>query len=558
VSIEDVLGGRVLAWLGGLAVLVGLVFFFAVAISRGWVGPEGRVSIAAAVSLGLLVLGVWLREQKGRAEAAVAAAATGIGGLFITVTVATEVYELIPFSAGLVAALFVGGGGTALALRWRSQVVAAFGIVGALLAPVLAAAPSTGATIALLFVAAASATAVLAWQRWDWLAFAVPAIVVPQWTYWLFTDATVAGALVVLVGFGSLGIAAAIGFDFRIAAQRVRVSSCIQLASNALVLALVGYLAFEHLDHETVGKVWTAALAVAHLGVGVAAPRLPRVSAELRRLAFVLGVGLADVALILMLDDVALAASWAAAGVLFALIARRTTDPMWLLGAPLHLGFALMHVLAIEAPASALVEGADDMAEAAGALAALVVACLACARLAGSDVRWRAAFAGSGAIVLLYLASVGIITAFQPDPVPQAAPVQPAPAPVQPPPYQPGAPQPYTPPPGPAPAPEAKVLDLDVRQQGQVLLSALWSIVGLVALVVGLRHDLKVLRLGALGLLLVTVGKVFLYDLAALESEYRVISFIGLGLLLLAGAFAYQRMRPRAADGGPPLPSAAR
>jgi uncharacterized membrane protein len=42
-----------------------------------------------------------------------------------------------------------------------------------------------------------------------------------------------------------------------------------------------------------------------------------------------------------------------------------------------------------------------------------------------------------------------------------------------------------------------------------------------------------------------TVGKVFLYDLSALTSVYRVASFVGLGLLLLAGAFAWQRMRPR-------------
>jgi uncharacterized membrane protein len=37
--------------------------------------------------------------------------------------------------------------------------------------------------------------------------------------------------------------------------------------------------------------------------------------------------------------------------------------------------------------------------------------------------------------------------------------------------------------------------------------------------------------------------KVFLYDMAALQAEYRVLSFVVLGLLLLAGAYAYQRMR---------------
>jgi uncharacterized membrane protein len=38
---------------------------------------------------------------------------------------------------------------------------------------------------------------------------------------------------------------------------------------------------------------------------------------------------------------------------------------------------------------------------------------------------------------------------------------------------------------------------------------------------------------------------VFLYDLAALTSVYRVGSFLALGLLLLVAAGAYQRMRPQ-------------
>ena len=45
------------------------------------------------------------------------------------------------------------------------------------------------------------------------------------------------------------------------------------------------------------------------------------------------------------------------------------------------------------------------------------------------------------------------------------------------------------------------------------------------------------------GVLTLAVGKVFLVDLAHLESIWRVGSFLAVGLLLLAGAFAYQRAR---------------
>ena len=77
-----------------------------------------------------------------------------------------------------------------------------------------------------------------------------------------------------------------------------------------------------------------------------------------------------------------------------------------------------------------------------------------------------------------------------------------------------------------------------------MLLSVFWAVLGLAALVTGLRRDLKPLRVAALALLAVTVTKVFLFDLATLTSMYRVVSFIVLGLLLLAGAFTWQRTRP--------------
>jgi len=78
----------------------------------------------------------------------------------------------------------------------------------------------------------------------------------------------------------------------------------------------------------------------------------------------------------------------------------------------------------------------------------------------------------------------------------------------------------------------------------QALVSGLWAVVGVVALLAGLVRDVQGLRLAALALLGATVAKVFLYDLAALDSLARVASFIVLGLLLLGGAFAWQRLRP--------------
>src|SRR5438309_9317564 len=38
-SVEDLLGGRVLAWAGGIAIVVGVALVFVLAISQGWIDP---------------------------------------------------------------------------------------------------------------------------------------------------------------------------------------------------------------------------------------------------------------------------------------------------------------------------------------------------------------------------------------------------------------------------------------------------------------------------------------------------------------------------------------
>jgi hypothetical protein len=94
--------------------------------------------------------------------------------------------------------------------------------------------------------------------------------------------------------------------------------------------------------------------------------------------------------------------------------------------------------------------------------------------------------------------------------------------------------------------------DLDELQtQGQVVLSVLWAILGVGALVYGIRADVREARQGGLLLLALATAKVFLFDLAALDVAYRVISLIALGLLLLMSAWFWQRAQPEQ-ESGPP------
>ena len=88
------------------------------------------------------------------------------------------------------------------------------------------------------------------------------------------------------------------------------------------------------------------------------------------------------------------------------------------------------------------------------------------------------------------------------------------------------------------------VFDLadDVRENLASLgLSLLWGVYAAVLIVLGVVKRWRWVRVAGLALLAVPVVKLFAYDSRTLEQEYRVIAFIALGLILVAGGLLYQR-----------------
>lgn len=71
--------------------------------------------------------------------------------------------------------------------------------------------------------------------------------------------------------------------------------------------------------------------------------------------------------------------------------------------------------------------------------------------------------------------------------------------------------------------------------------SLVWLITACGLMWVGIWKQSRFLRQGALLLLLVTVIKVFIFDMAALDGLLRAISFLGLGACLIGIGFLYQR-----------------
>ena len=77
----------------------------------------------------------------------------------------------------------------------------------------------------------------------------------------------------------------------------------------------------------------------------------------------------------------------------------------------------------------------------------------------------------------------------------------------------------------------------------QLTLSLTWLAYAIVLMGVGLWRRTRWIRLASLGLLGFIILKIFAYDLSFLSPAYRSISFAGLGVILLAVSFAYQRYR---------------
>jgi uncharacterized membrane protein len=623
VQVEELLGGRLLAWAGGITVVLGVAFFVALAIKRGWIDEQTRILISFLGSLALGGAGVWLRERQGRTQASMAMVGTSIAALYLTLTAACQLYELIAIGPGLGIAFAIGVAATAVAVRWDSPVIAGLGIVGALAAPVLVGAGVSNGSLAFVLIALASAVGVLVWRRWDGLAVAAFIVSAPQLLVWAFDSPSLIALALGLTFFWLLNVAASLGYELRVGESGLRESSTLLLVANAAVAAL-GYAAFQEIDAGTAADIWISLLAVTHVAVGVVALTSRRVARDIGVLAVGLGVLLADLALGLTVSGPALAAGWAAGAIPFVLIGRQEVGGIELRRVALvwHLVLASVHVLAFDASPASLVEGSDHLVGGILSLGALAAVCIGCARrlsdgedqlrialdaaglatlaylaafaldgviltatwagaalalaVAGtrvkyapspyaaggfltlalghvliyeappdsliygvdhalvafaasgavaiaaigasqlgvwSDARWKLALEVLGASLVVYIGSAAIVDAFQPHTA-----------------FDTG-------------------LDLEVRQRGQAILSGFWSVTGLAALVWGLVRNSRVLRLGGFALLALALSKVFLYDLSTLEALWRVLSFVALGLLLLAGAFAYQRMQPPQGSG---------
>lgn len=90
---------------------------------------------------------------------------------------------------------------------------------------------------------------------------------------------------------------------------------------------------------------------------------------------------------------------------------------------------------------------------------------------------------------------------------------------------------------------EGVIATADLENLKQVFLSSGWLVYSIALMIVGLVRRMRPIRIIAIVLFGVAIVKIFFYDLSFLETLYRIVSFIGLGIILMIVSYLYQRYR---------------
>ena len=257
-----------LAVVGGIALLLGAVFFLSLAFSRGWITEPLRVLIGLVAGAALLVLGE-LSFTRLRGALGHVLVAVGLAIISLALLAATRLYHVVPVEWGLLGAFVAAVAAAAIAVRHDSQVVAAFGLTAVLASPpILGASPTL---VTLLFVAATlvGTTGVALFRTWVWLPPLAFLLAGPQLASYVTGGPPVAEGLIAIAGFWLVNVVAAGGEEVRHSTDRLRTTTVTLLLADAAFTLWAGFAILSG-PQEAWRGTFLAAMAVAHLALGLA------------------------------------------------------------------------------------------------------------------------------------------------------------------------------------------------------------------------------------------------------------------------------------------------
>ncbi|NUQ29532.1 MAG: DUF2339 domain-containing protein [Acidobacteriaceae bacterium] len=504
-NLESRLGSQVFNRIGVLALLIGSAWALKLAIDNQWIGPSGRILAGLIAGAGIVVWSERFRSKGFRAFS-YSLKAVGTGVLYLSLWASFQLYHLLPEGVVFAAMLAVTAWNAWMAWAQDAELLAAYALAGGFATPGLL---STGQNhviflFSYLIVLSGSVVVLLAFKVWPRLllgSLAMSSIYTIAWYARFFTPDQ----------FGVVSFFTVVLFLLFAMVPLVRSLEDNSVLSVWLPLAASAYgsLTFYSLLQDSGRHAWLSWGAVALAALYLLLMRLqirlrPNAVAEAIHLS--LAIVFLTIAIPLKASGRWITIGWLAEGVSLYWIAAEKMKPQagglkssvrWLsLGA-----LALGYVGAITLP---WWTRSSPTPFANAAFVAEICAIAALSVVIWIDLRRDQAQIPAIASVALNLLILVTVR-------------------------------------------REIFVSLPVRGTFddaialEFTFSAFMMLHGAGLLAIGFWKRTAFVRWQGLVLLVATIGKVFLFDMRSLSQGYRVHSFIGLGVLLMAVSFVYQK-----------------
>jgi len=523
-NLESRIGSHWLNRIGIAAVLIGVSYFLKFAFDNNWIGPAGRVTIGLLAGITVVIWSERFRSR-GYKIFSYSLKAVGVGVLYLSLWAAFQVYSLIPNGAASMAMLAVTSATAVLALTQDAEILAAFALAGGFITPVLL---STGQNkelqlfsyLVLLDFATLVLVALKPWRRLLLLSYVGTVLLYVGW-YSSFYDRS---QLRLTLGFATLffaifAIAPLIALPAKNERSLFSILSLLLALGNAGVYFLQVEAMYEQIDKRV--TAWFAlALAVVYIFLSRQVRvryRDPAAAQALHSLHLALAIGFITIAIPIRMDAHWITIGWFVEAAVLLWVADRIHSDFLNAFAVGALVLAVVRLLFIDNFYSTRLIFNARMATHAVAIAVLAI--LAWYGSKRNDERGRTSVA-LAIVALNALALIALSREVSDYYAQQMAGMRPMPGQWN----------------------QSGWLNLRrVEISRDFTYSALWMGYGAMLMLIGFWRRSAFVRWQALLLIAVTILKVFVYDVSQLDRGYRIVSFIVLGVLLLAISFVYQR-----------------
>ena len=522
-GLESRIGSHWLNRIGIAAVLIGVSYFLKFAFDNDWIGPAGRVSIGLLAGIAVVIWSERFRRRGYRAFS-YSLKAVGIGVLYLSLWAAFHVYGLIPSGVAFVAMFAVTSATAIIALSQDAEILAFFALGGGFSTPLLL---STGQNrevqlfsyLVILNFAMLVLVAIKPWRRLLMLSYVATVLLYIGW-YSSFYDR---GQLRLTLGFATLFFAI-FAIAPLIAGQPENEIAAFSAVPLFLALVNAGvYFLQIYAMYEEIDKNVTAWFALALAAVYIFLSRQMRRQspgggvAGLQLLHLALAIGFITITIPIRLDAHWITIGWFVEAGMLLWVANRIRSEFLNGFAAGVLVLGIARLLLFDNFYSTRLVFNSRMATHAVAIAVLAVV----AWYGSKRNDERGQIAAASAIVALNVLALVALSGEVSDYYAQKM----------------SAVRPRLGQWNRSDRPSFREMEIE----RDFTYSALWMGYGAILMVIGFWRRSAFVRWQGLLLIAATIVKVFVYDVSQLDRGYRILSFIVLGVLLLAISFAYQR-----------------